>query len=131
MRSIADVGELVVPLLHRLDVAGQQLEWVRRVLDATTAAGSARIVAPAGASAEVTAHAAPGQPALTDREADVLQLLAQRYSNKEIARQLYISPGTVKKHTVTLYGKLNVHARREAVDKARALGYLAGEGTAP
>ena len=54
----------------------------------------------------------------------MLKLLAARFSNKEIARELFIAPATVKKRTVTLYGKLNVHGRREAVAKARALGYL-------
>ena len=61
---------------------------------------------------------------LTAREADVLRLLAARYSNKEIARELIIAPATVKKHTVTLYDKLNVHSRREAVAKALTLGYV-------
>ena len=38
--------------------------------------------------------------------------------------ELFIAPATVKKRTVTLYNKLNVHGRHEAVVKARALGYL-------
>ncbi len=54
----------------------------------------------------------------------MLQLLDARYSNKEIARVPIIAPATVKKHTITLYDKLNVHGRREAVAKARSLGYL-------
>ena len=61
---------------------------------------------------------------LTQRESDVLRLLALRYSNKEIARELLISAATVKKHTVSLYQKLHVGSRREAVEKATALGYL-------
>ena len=65
-----------------------------------------------------------GEPALTPREFDVLRLLAAHKSNKEIARELFIAPGTVKKNTVRLYDKLNVHGRREAVAKARTLGYL-------
>ena len=125
VRSIADLGQPVVPLLHQVDVAGEQLLWVRRILDATTPPGPASAAQPPRGEIEGVVRAAPGQAALTDREADVLQLLALRYSNKEIARQLLISPATVKKHTVTLYGKLNVHTRREAVDKARALGHLA------
>ena len=68
--------------------------------------------------------AVPGEPTLTAREADVLRLLADRYSNKEIARELLIAPATVKKHTVTLYDKLNVHGRREAVAKAHTLGVI-------
>jgi LuxR family maltose regulon positive regulatory protein len=58
---------------------------------------------------------------LTDREAEILQLLAKRYSNKEIAAELVISPATVKGHTINLYQKLSVHNRRDAVSVARAL----------
>jgi LuxR family maltose regulon positive regulatory protein len=61
---------------------------------------------------------------LTNRELDVLELLEQRLSNKEIAKQLVISPATVKRHTLSIYGKLGVGGRREAVAKARHLGLL-------
>ena len=55
---------------------------------------------------------------------EYLRLLALRYPNKEIARELLVSAATVKKHTVSLYQKLHVSSRREAVEKATALGYL-------
>ena len=61
---------------------------------------------------------------LTNRELDVLDLLEQRLSNKEIAVKLFISPKTVKKHLENIYGKLNVSSRRQAVEKAVALGIL-------
>jgi ATP/maltotriose-dependent transcriptional regulator MalT len=61
---------------------------------------------------------------LTNREAEILELLAKRYSNKEIAAELVISPATVKRHTINLYGKLSVHDRREAVKAARDLGLI-------
>jgi LuxR family transcriptional regulator, maltose regulon positive regulatory protein len=59
---------------------------------------------------------------LTDRELEVLALLRERLSNKEIARRLGLSPATVKRYTVNLYGKLGVGKRRDAVIKAEALG---------
>lgn len=61
---------------------------------------------------------------LTNRELEIIDLLAQRMSNKEIAEKLFISPETVKRHTINIYQKLGVNSRREAVDKAHALGLL-------
>ncbi len=61
---------------------------------------------------------------LTERELSVLHLLAARFSNKEIARQLVVSPHTVRNHTANIYGKLQVSNRREAVQQAYAIGLL-------
>ena len=55
---------------------------------------------------------------------DILELLQQRLSNKEIAKKLFISTATVKGHLQNIYGKLNVSKRREAVEKAETLGIL-------
>jgi LuxR family maltose regulon positive regulatory protein len=59
---------------------------------------------------------------LTERELQILDLLARRFSNKEIAQELYIATGTVKRHTANIYQKFNVQSRREAVEAARQLG---------
>jgi LuxR family maltose regulon positive regulatory protein len=61
---------------------------------------------------------------LTERELEVLRLLAGELSNAEIGRRLFVSLPTVKSHTRTIYGKLGVHSRAEAVARARALGIL-------
>jgi len=61
---------------------------------------------------------------LTPRESDILLLLADGLSNKEIARRLSISPDTVKDHLTRLYLKLSAHDRHHAVLQARALGLL-------
>jgi LuxR family maltose regulon positive regulatory protein len=61
---------------------------------------------------------------LTDREQEILELLAAGLTNREIAEQLVISPETVKKHTGSIYGKLAVRSRREAVARARKLALL-------
>jgi LuxR family maltose regulon positive regulatory protein len=61
---------------------------------------------------------------LTTRELDILELLAQRYQNKEIADQLSIAPTTVKTHLKHLYQKLQVSTRRQAIAQGHALGLL-------
>jgi len=59
---------------------------------------------------------------LTFREMDVLLLLDQRLTNKEIARALGISPDTVRQHTVNIYRKLGVQNRRQAIMEANVMG---------
>ena len=59
---------------------------------------------------------------ISDREIEVLELLAAGRSNKEIAKQLDVSPNTVKTHVARLYDKLEAKRRTEAILKARELG---------
>jgi LuxR family maltose regulon positive regulatory protein len=59
---------------------------------------------------------------LTAREREVLRLIAAGLSNKEIARQLVVSVGTVKRQAHNLYGKLGVSGRTQALARARELG---------
>jgi ATP/maltotriose-dependent transcriptional regulator MalT len=65
-----------------------------------------------------------GLEPLTDRELRILRLLDKDFTNKEIARQLVITTGTVKVHISNVYRKLSVNNRRAAVSLARALGFL-------
>jgi DNA-binding NarL/FixJ family response regulator len=60
-------------------------------------------------------------PVLTDRERDVLCLVAAGRLNKEIAAELMIATNTVNTHLKSIYEKLNVHNRTEAVHQARRL----------
>lgn len=61
---------------------------------------------------------------ISGREREVLELLAAGRSNKEIARQLGVSPNTVKTHIGNLFEKLSVRRRTEAILRARQLGIL-------
>jgi len=67
---------------------------------------------------------------LTQRELEILHLLAEGLSNREIALALVIAPGTVKWYNKQLYSKLAVHSRSQAVERARNLGLLEDTVTA-
>ena len=71
-------------------------------------------------------EAAPGLagPRLTDRQTDVLKLIATGQSNKEIARELDLSPATIKAHTAAAIAALGAVNRTDAVVKARGLGLI-------
>ena len=58
---------------------------------------------------------------LSERELEVLQLIAEGLTNQEIASRLFLSLNSIKAHTRNIYGKLGVHNRTQAVTTARAL----------
>jgi len=62
---------------------------------------------------------------LSERELEVLRLIAAGLKNREIADELVITLGTVKSHINSIYGKLGVGTRVQAIERARALGILA------
>ena len=61
-------------------------------------------------------------PELTDREREVLDLVARAYDNRRIARELFLSDKTVRNHVSNILGKLRVATRTEAAVRARAAG---------
>jgi LuxR family maltose regulon positive regulatory protein len=72
-------------------------------------------------------HGAPGISmfeSLSEREIEVLQLIADGYRNREIGDKLFITVGTVKRHITNIYGKLGVHSRTQAIAQARELDIL-------
>lgn len=58
---------------------------------------------------------------LSEREREVLALVAAGFSTREIAARLVITDGTVKRHVNNIHNKLNVHSRTQAIARARAL----------
>jgi LuxR family maltose regulon positive regulatory protein len=75
-----------------------------------------------GAGTDRAAESLPDP--LTESEIRVLRLLATDLSKREIGNELYVSVNTVKTHVKHLYAKLDARTRRQAVERARALGLL-------
>ena len=126
IRLFVDLGPQMADLLKRLIRQNVAVGYIGKIL-ATFREDENRAMQ--GESEHLTAQSPPlrVQPLvdpLTDRELDVLELLAQRLYNKEIADKLFISPETIKKHLNNLYRKLNVASRRQAVEKAKKIGIL-------
>lgn len=84
----------------------------------------ASVLTPVVASRLMAHMRAPAEEQLSGREIEVLTLVAQGHSNKEIAKQLHISTATVKTHLIHIYGKLGVSDRTAAVTTALEKGIL-------
>lgn len=119
VRLYVDLGPRMAALLARLRQRGVAPGFIDQVLGAMGSNPPA-IAAPATA----VTRSGPVEP-LTPREVAVLELLAQRLSDKEIAASLFISERTARRHAANIYQKLGVANRREAVAEASALGILA------
>ena len=94
-------------------------DYVRRLLSVFPAVASER-PDPSNARAAGSDLIEP----LSERELEVLRLVAEGLTNPEIASRLYLTVNTVKVHARNIYGKLNVHNRTQAVGRARQLGLL-------
>jgi DNA-binding NarL/FixJ family response regulator len=91
------------------------------------AAGQVQLAPQASAFLLRKVQAPTAHETLTGRETEVLQLLAQGRSNKEIARTLFIGEDTVKSHITHIFAKLGVQSRTQAVLTAMRLGLIPPE----
>ncbi len=105
VRSFLDTGPVMATLLQSAAAHGHSPEYVKTLLMAF------------GQEAATTAPIEP----LTERELDVLRLIADGMTNAQIADELVIAQSTVKTHINRIYGKLNVTQRTQAVARAREL----------
>ncbi len=111
-------------LLEAIRAAARGESFLQPSVAAKVVAEFARLrgQAPANDAARRAAQALP-EP-LTERELEILRLVADGASNKEIAGRLFLAEGTVKNHVTSLLGKLGVGGRMQAANRARELGLL-------
>jgi LuxR family maltose regulon positive regulatory protein len=127
VRVVADEGAPMRALLARLSAARKDQRAPARDIDPDYLAGLLRACGQAAAapSSRRATAALPGMAEpLTDRELEVLRLLAAGRSNQRIAHELVVALDTVKKHVTHILGKLGAANRTEAVARARQLGLI-------
>ena len=124
MRIFVDEGEPMLQLLRQAATCGIALTHVRRLIAAYDVPVQRGAESTAGDTHTPGPTIHPLVEPLSEREMDVLRLLATGMSNPEIAQELYIATSTVRSHLKNIYGKLNVHKRWDAVHRAEELGLL-------
>jgi LuxR family maltose regulon positive regulatory protein len=120
-RAFLDEDRRVLALLRLPEVRQAAPEFVDQLL---AYAAPAETPDPAQDTPSVRPAAQALIEPLSERELEVLSLIAAGLSNREIAGRLFIAVGTVKRHINNIYGKMQVHRRTEAVARARDLGLL-------
>jgi len=128
IRPFVDLGPKMAGLLRQLHNQSVAPHYIDQILDAfgTKSHSLSQVSEPSqttGPSGQPSASVGLVE-SLTNRELDVLELMGRGFSNKEIAAQLVIAPGTVTQYSHIIYKKLVVRNRRLAVIKATKLGIL-------
>jgi LuxR family maltose regulon positive regulatory protein len=128
LRLFLDEGPAMARLLAQAGAQGDLPDTVTQLLAAFEAEPPPSPPAHAASAAPAAARHSPTPLALAEplsqRELEVLQLIAQGLSNREIAERLSLALDTVKGHNRSIFGKLQVQRRTEAVARARALGLI-------
>jgi len=125
VRIFVDEGEPMAELLQQAASRGFAPDYVARLLAAFAVAtkGKGRTTRVDPSSLVVRPSSALVEP-LSQRELEVLRLMAAGLKHKEVAEELVISLNTVRHHARNIYGKLNVNSRAQAVAKAKDLNLL-------
>jgi len=119
MRIFVDEGPPMARLLYEALTRRIAPEYVQRLLAAFPQTEAEQVD-----SSPIQPTASELIEPLSEREIEVLQLIAEGLTNPEIAARLYLSLNTVKVHTRNIYGKLGVNNRTQAGTRAKALGIL-------
>jgi LuxR family maltose regulon positive regulatory protein len=121
VRLFLDEGPPMALLLAEAHAAGLMLDYTGQLL----AAFPGDVPTLKGAPERTPSSTAQSLlESLSPRELEVLRLIAEGHSNREIGDQLYLALSTVKGHNRVIFGKLGVQRRTEAVARARELGLI-------
>lgn len=123
VRSFVDEGLPMAKLLSESAVRGPSPDYARKLLAAFEAEKEIG-QRPRGKPGLHSETALPFVEPLSERELEVLRLIAQGLSNEEIGKRLHLALSSVKGHNQNIFGKLQVRRRTEAVARARELGLL-------
>lgn len=123
VRTYVDMGQDLADLLVAIPPEHPFAEYAGRLLPIFSKKGMPLAQSKGSVDQTKTEPNAqsPASSLFTNREHEIVLLLHKRLSNQEIADNLFISCGTVKRHTANIYKKLQVKNRREAVDRAISL----------
>jgi LuxR family maltose regulon positive regulatory protein len=127
IRTFVDEGLPMAQLLTEAASRGLMLDYIGTLLAVFESAKAENKVTSYLPAVPLVSHALPIQPLtepLSQREIEVLQLMAEGLSNREISEHLFLVLSTVKGHNLKIFGKLQVQRRTEAVARGRALGLL-------
>jgi len=119
VRTFVDAGAPMARLLRQAASRGTATKYVRELLTLFDASEHGRV-----GMRPPYPHAQPLIEPLSPRELEVLRLIADGSSNREIAAELFIAITTVKKHVSNILGKLGVSSRTQAIARARELGLM-------
>jgi LuxR family maltose regulon positive regulatory protein len=117
-------GKPMEELLRQAAGKGTHKEFARKLLDIMKAESSKGGTATRESRVEKRGKDGELPEPLSEREMEVLRLLNSKLSVPEIAEELMVSPSTVRTHVRVIYGKLGVHGRLEAIQKARDLALI-------
>jgi LuxR family maltose regulon positive regulatory protein len=124
VRMLIDEGEPMLHLLRQAATAGIAPEYTSKLVAAFEQPDRIALMSTSPDSPQQSPRSQPLVEPLSERELEVLRLLATGLSNPEIAQKLFIATSTVRSHLKNIYGKLNVHRRWDAVHRAEELGLL-------
>jgi len=124
VRVFVDEGEPMARLLRQAASRGIAPEYVSKLLAAFEGEVKDQRAKTKAADSSSTFRPSSLVEPLSEREAEVLRLLTTSLSSTEIAEELVVSVNTVRSHIKSIYGKLNVHSRYEAVARAKELNLL-------